>query len=987
VLKYLILCLLIVSTSLTKGQYRFQNINTQHGLSHNSVNNVYKDSKGYYWISTNDGLNQYNGYEFKQFRKNSKINNSISDNFVLQVIEDANRQIWVATRHCLNRYNTQTRDFNNVNRKTLGGIYKEHNAIYKLMFDNDSNLYYQIGPNFYKISKNEFNKNEPHQDTLSKYGVNDYYLLQNRGLHFAIRNQYNIIGKYGNSLSPEYSIRIPFDSTNNQYILYANQHIAIYLHCNKLYVIDVSKNKIEEIKLSIGELSPSAFKMFGKDEFFIGSEQGLFIFNLKTKALKRISYCDKHKKEEPVISISITSDSILWIGTSGQGVFYADIKKTNSRFINSKIFEELESDKFNCTHPYNNKVYAGTTNGLVVSNFKLDTFELRFKGVNISDITQDQKNNFWFATTQGIWKCDKNLNLIKKFEVKDGLLKTNKIFDLHYVSSKNEIWAGTYCGLYKIDCDTYKAVSYQLGKELISGYILGVSEDRQGNIWISHTSGISKYLPITNSFKNIEFSSSDKCSLSHRICTFLYEDNQGYWIGTLGGGLNFFTNSDSCFKHFGSYNGFNSDMVSGITPEINGYRWIATYNGLVKFKLKDATTKNFTINNGLICNEIGINGIKTINNELFLCTPLGLNIIPIDELVKPKSIKKPNLEALIIDGVEQKIDSESIFLTNNRNHLVVKLHYPNLIEQNTLCYQYKFKKENTPYETLPLGTKQLLLDNIGYGKHIIDIRMFDPSSGTTSNSLYITIINKPPFYKTTLFWFILAFITLVVTVAILFLNQKAKHRNEMKRMEMEKNLYLQKEMISKDLHDNIGSQLTYIIRNLDLLEQDLIDKRISPESINELGTIARSTVQQLRDTIWATHNSHVTIEEFWHRVKSYLVNYLASEKQIQISSNLKGNGKVIINATILLQLFRIIQEAANNIVKHSKATNVEVNFEQVEGILRIIINDNGNGFIIENKEEQYGLKNMKERTLFLNGHFEINSKINSGTFININIPI
>jgi len=987
VFKHFISLLILFASFVTNGQYRFHNLNTDDGLSHNSVNHVFKDSKGYYWISTNDGLNLYNGSTFKHFRNDVKDKRSLSDNFVLQVSEDRNRTLWIATRHCLNWYSRQNKTFTNVNTKTIGGSYQGHNAIYKLVFDKNGNLFYQIGPNVYSIAKENLAKSIPYQDTLAKDRIFDFYIGEKNEFHYVCGKEYNIASTYKTIFDPKSKIQIPYTNSCIQQLVYANKNEALMIHCGKLYIINALTRNTEEIVLNLGELSASAFLMIGNNEFFIGSDQGLFKYNYKSKELRKIPFCDKNSKEEPVISISITSDSLLWVGTSGQGVFYTNIKRSRNRFLNSNVNDAIEIDKFNCTKEYKGRLFSGTGNGLIVSKKNLDSLQIHFKGLNICDIVTDPSNNIWLATTQGIWKCDENLKILKKFDTKSGVLKSDKIFDLHFSKVKNEIWAGTYCGLYKINCNTGIIQGYQQNEKLISGYVLDVEEDLEGNIWFTHSFGISKYINDTDTFENVTYVQNDSCGLSHRICSFFHADKRGFWVGTLGGGLNLKAYKKNCFQHFNTTKGLKSDMISGIATEDDTNWWIATYNGLAKISLNDTLIKNYSINNGLLCNEIGINGIRIEGGELYLCTPRGLNILSIQELLQPLSPKKPDIEAVYVNDLAINELDREIQLNTDNNHLVLQLHYPDLYDQKKLCYQYRLNNKNSQFQTLALGSSQLIFDNIGYGEHGIEIRMFDPISGNSSESIHLNVKNNLPFHRSKTFWsiLILAFVVLISLSILTF--QKRKHQTALRKLEMEQRLYKEKEMISKDLHDNIGSHLTYIIRHLDLVEQDLKDKNMSLERVNELGNIARDTVQQLRDTIWATHSNHVSLEEFWHRVKSYLLNYLATAHQMQVTSQLKGNGQINIHATILLQLFRILQEATQNIAKHSKATKVEVDFIQNNNQLEMIIKDNGIGFVEENENEKYGLKNMKERTELLKGNFELDSTLQSGTRIRICLPI
>lgn len=90
----MIFCGINLDLAYAYNDMSFKNITIEDGLSQSSINTLYQDTNGYMWIGTNDGLNRYNGYDFKVYSYNDKNKNSISNNFIIDVTEDNNRNIW-----------------------------------------------------------------------------------------------------------------------------------------------------------------------------------------------------------------------------------------------------------------------------------------------------------------------------------------------------------------------------------------------------------------------------------------------------------------------------------------------------------------------------------------------------------------------------------------------------------------------------------------------------------------------------------------------------------------------------------------------------------------------------------------------------------------------------------------------------------------------------------------------------------------------------
>ena len=103
-----ILSCMNISTSYASmvENYNFKNITIEDGLSQSTVETIYQDSKGYIWMGTNDGLDRYNGYEFKYYKHDKDDKNSIPNNYIVDIIEDKKGYIWVSTINGLSRIDT-----------------------------------------------------------------------------------------------------------------------------------------------------------------------------------------------------------------------------------------------------------------------------------------------------------------------------------------------------------------------------------------------------------------------------------------------------------------------------------------------------------------------------------------------------------------------------------------------------------------------------------------------------------------------------------------------------------------------------------------------------------------------------------------------------------------------------------------------------------------------------------------------------------------
>lgn len=190
------------------------------------------------------------------------------------------------------------------------------------------------------------------------------------------------------------------------------------------------------------------------------------------------------------------------------------------------------------------------------------------------------------------------------------------------------------------------------------------------------------------------------------------------------------------------------------------------------------------------------------------------------------------------------------------------------------------------------------------------------------------------------------------------------------------------------MHDNIGAQLSFIVSAIDTIKYYISDTN-EPVSnkLTSIGTFAKETIQELRDTIWAMNKPTITIKDLKSRVANFMEKAKLSHQNIQIL--LKSDANIADEQSFSglqgLNIFRIIQEATNNAVKYSEATEIKINISKSNNQICFEIIDNGNGFVEQEVEPGNGLLNMRKRALELGNELIINSEKGKGTSIKFEV--
>lgn len=241
--------------------------------------------------------------------------------------------------------------------------------------------------------------------------------------------------------------------------------------------------------------------------------------------------------------------------------------------------------------------------------------------------------------------------------------------------------------------------------------------------------------------------------------------------------------------------------------------------------------------------------------------------------------------------------------------------------------------------------------------------------------------------NTLLGYAVLALVLIASSTILISLNfrvkqQKIALKNELdlKLASAEARNQLQEEKlrISRELHDNIGSQLTFINSSIQHLGMD-------SHALTETQKITQNTIAELRRTVWLINKQEVELDEFVVKLRDYIRPYQTNNPAMEILVINQGN--CTLNSLAATNLFRIIQESVNNALKYSKATKLDIEVNCENSRVNLLVKDNGVGFTPSSDGEGYGLKNIKARTEALNGSCQFNSELGGGTTVSVNIPV
>lgn len=221
----------------------------------------------------------------------------------------------------------------------------------------------------------------------------------------------------------------------------------------------------------------------------------------------------------------------------------------------------------------------------------------------------------------------------------------------------------------------------------------------------------------------------------------------------------------------------------------------------------------------------------------------------------------------------------------------------------------------------------------------------------------------------------LVFVILVAFIANFRARQKQKAAEN--KLKTERAISNERERISRDLHDSIGARLTKIISDLDIMElqTEIKNKPISIEELSKTRAYTQDTINNLRETIWTLDSKIVRLQDVFHQSKKYIDRYLPES----IAFNIHMDDDLFqkqINPEVAVNIFRIIQEMTQNMLKYSKANQFSVNFTSDKNI-KLTVADNGVGFDFQTVSKGEGLKNIQRRVNEIHGELEYENQAGS----------
>ena len=1005
-MKYFVLYLLLFFGFSPRGysqDYPVKFLDISDGLSNNSVTTIFQDSDGYMWFGTYDGLNRYDGYNFKVFRNRINDKKSLPFNTIYNIEGDLQKNLWIGGSNGL-------------------CIYNKTNAVFQAAS-------YVVPNQKPRILKDIIHQMRAVSDQL--------FLVASQNLGLIVFENGSLTGKHvplkvlGNTISMESydAIAIQDDKKNARSWVYVrNVGICTFNYASKS--LQVVFPLLIEVK---------AMKLASDGKLWLGTDEGLFLFNTKSGVLSENYFASKCS----VTDILIDKKKEMWITTDGCGIYkvigthkkaipYSGVKE--NKLVKSNSIWSLYEDKAG------NK-WIGTLRGGIsmLSNttkyFKSIRYNANDPAENfILSFCEDEKNNLWVGTDgAGLKYWDRKNNKYINY----GNKLSSPFITSIVRDNNNEIWLSTWAGgINKIDPKNNSVTQYSCYNPFTKQTeknIWFVYKDSKANIWASATNEGSLYVfdRTKNSFALFDKSvtnlqcmtetSDGKLWGGNYTSLFsiekgtrkitrtiignpvrcIHEDkDKNLWLGTQEGGLLLFDRKTKTFKRLTTDDGLPSNTILRLLEDKGGNLWMSTYNGICRFDKKRKTFRNFSVNDGLQSNQFSFNaGIQLASGEFLFGGINGFNIF------FPEAIKGFNQEnnVLLTDFYvnNQPIEESKAELVSEEKSGQIKevslaydqttlsLEFVALDYNNADKINYAYFLEGWDEQWNYVGqARKANYSRLPEGRYTFKVKTTNFKGGWNKAVSLINMEVLPPWYRT---WWAYSLYLLAGIAGILAYLKYNKNREELKYKVKIAELESKKE---KEIAEKQSSMFTYISHEfrtpLSLIINPL-KKAVQKESVqngssgSDLAIAHRnarrllSLVDQLllfrkaENDADSLRLSPINVNSLCNEVYQCFVNQ-AKDKNINYIFNVPDHEIVIIGdyEKIEISLFNLM----SNAFKYTPiGGEINLKLEENDHEVMLEISDSGDG--IEKKDIEVIFEKFKQ----------INSKVSVGTGFGIGLYI
>jgi signal transduction histidine kinase/ligand-binding sensor domain-containing protein len=984
--------LMAARPSIGQDVLHFESYGIDDGLSQSTVWSIAQDRNNFLWLGTADGICRFDGYNFTTYRDNGDDTHSVNGGEYYKTYVDSTKALWVISQNGISLYNDNKDNFTRIfscdkNRSSPG---------YNHIFGEDKDYIWAglSGYGIVKIDKRTYKSaciSIPPSFSQSFTSWRSGLVCEGKvwiGAYYGGLYIYDIKSGILTQKSNLYISKLinlnhsEVIATTDTDLILINKHDYSYRSAGNVKALLHKYETINDLHIDAG------------GDIEIASSKGLFYIDGVTWQLKKKiqSFVPGQAHSYTYIECLFADRSgNLWVGTNGDG-----LKKIAPTYKKFRLYSS-----FNDGGNVVKAIYADRKN-LYVGYFNtgLDIFD-REKGF-IRNVSVFNKCGIQLNHVFGITPIDSSsliiLPVAEQFlyayapltakispltapvaQALPGVKKINNI-NPFITRQGNTIYTILYDKVLSFDVSAQGAIKSSLVQAFPGEELTCCFKDRNNVLWVGSHSGLFYIAGGVVHYKNVLPQQAHVKTIN--------EDNLGNtWIGTVKG-IYLLDSNKRQVACYTEKNALANQFVYGILKDNDGNMWFSHNKGLSEYKPATRRFRHYTQEDGLQSSEFNTGAyFKSEDGALFFGGINGTNCF------YPAEIRdNPNAPVTRITSIklfDEPLQTDSAYWSKS----VLELPY----NQNSLSFdfvateftnprknQYAYMMQGIDKTWIKSGDKHFArYPALPPGDYIFKVKASNNDGvwQLQPTELHIKIV--APFWQTLWFRLLLVLTGTGIVSGAMITIQRFRSRNKRRADELQLKIRNERERISRDLHDSVGTQLSLISNNMEWIAYPIKEftEEERQDRLKHITQRSKEVIATLRDSIWVLNKETITIEEFADKLKSFI----HAQLQLHTLTTFRYNETITQNITLspneALNLFRICQEGISNALKYAEATELHVLVEDGNDRYSIQIADNGCGFepTNNNATKGYGLHNMKHRAKDINATLTLISAIGEGT--------
>jgi ligand-binding sensor domain-containing protein/two-component sensor histidine kinase len=980
--------------------------NAADGLPSNDVHSISKDSRGFLWFGTNEGLSQFDGYEFRTYgRANGLPRDSISS-----FVQTREGSYWAATFDGIAEFEPDAHGSNKF--RVYRPLSTDGHRVYVLYEDHMGQLLCGTEGGLFRLRKSQApgekwqfeavpllsgsGKSPVDRRVISLFedSYGDLWIGTFHALYRRTRDGRSFEYRRKPPLGLDFLWNVVFEDRKGR--LWVGTGFGLW----RLRPDGADEFKVEPVFVPKRRLVVSSILEDADGSLWLGTSSGLAKWNPDQGHTTRPRFFAESNglTDRDITTLCSDREGNLWVGSSGGGA----MRVAKNGFITYVPAEIAGFDRFDNAAPTLFQDHVGDVH---VAFHHVMSFMRKNKFVEVvpaipkqrgsylgwgwhQTILQDRSREWWIPTAEGLVRfpdvpvesLDRTLPKAV-YTTRDGL-RTNDIFRV-FEDRGGNIWvacigpAGVN-GLSRWDRRTQR---FEHFSENTSTVATAFAEDRDGAIWIGYyTGGLARFRDGTFKW----FSAQD--GLTGGGIQALHVDHQGrLWIASTRGLVRLDVPSEAHpkFNLFGITEGLSSNVVLCVSEDSSGRIYLATGRGIDRIqangRIAPGQVKHLTQADGLTSGTLR-DVLVDRNGVVWCASTHGVSRF-LPEVQGSEAPPPVFLRELRIRGTPYQFwdlgatKVSKIVLKPHQNQLQISFAGLAFAPGEGLGYQYKLEPVNGDWSETS-GDRSVIYSNIAPGEYRFSVRLVTEHQASGDPSVLEFSVLAPIWER---WWF-----QLLVAAFILGTMYWLHRYRTLRVLELER----VRTRIATDLHDDIGSGLSQIAILSEVARTRVHgDTTDTTAMLSSIGSLSRELTESMSDIVWSVNPRRDYLADLAQRMRRFSSDVLdggninlqfhfcTPQKPIRIDSNVRR------------EVYLIFKESVTNVARHSHCTRVEIAVVIDDHHLNLTVRDNGRGLGEASCHTGNGLRSIRERAERIGARLEVYSGQPSGVCVSVNVPL